>query len=173
MLDFNLTQKEDSIEEFFAKKFDSLSKYPMDNETAEIFIKLNLSKNSSYVISENEKPFIYKVMERRLSAIHTYSVDDRILLFLSYLCKSAGQAVMYCWYIQYKSSQMHKNHFTFEDFSIIFGSGFPSEDGLKKLWEMQKVNVEDVHDSDNLLDYPNAGVSILSNSKQNFSNNMN
>jgi len=173
MLDFNLTQKEDSIETFFAKKFDSLSKYPMDNETAEIYIKLLMSVNSSYVIPDDEKPFIYKVMERRLSAIHTYSVDDRILLFLSYLCKSASQSVMYCWYLQYKSREMHKTHFTFEDFSIIFGSGFPSEDGLKKLWEMQKVNVEDVHDSGNLLDYPNAGVSILSNSKQNFSNNMN
>jgi hypothetical protein len=168
MLEYNLTQKEDSIEELFAKKFDLLTKYPMDNETAEIFIKLSMSKNSSYVIPENDKPFIYKIMERRIEVIHNYTVDDRILLFLSYICKSAGQSVMYCWYLQYKSKCMNKYHFTFEDFAEIFSWGFPSEDGLRKLWSEQKINRNNNnHDSDNLLDYPRAGISILQKSINN------
>jgi hypothetical protein len=160
MLENNVIQQEDSIEELFAKKFDKLNKYPMDNETAEIFIKLRLSKNSSYVIPEDDKPFLYKVMEKRISVIHSYTVDDRVLLFLSFVSKSAGICVMYCWYLQYKSKTMNINHISFEVFSEIFAWGFPSQESLSKIWKEQKVNTQSLS-SDNLLDYPRAGKSLF------------
>jgi hypothetical protein len=160
MIEFSVTEQPNSIEELFAKKFEQLNKYPMDNETSEIFVKLILSKNSSFEIPESEKPFIYKLLEKRISVVHDYKVDDRVLLFLSWICKSAGVGVMYCWYLQYESKNRCVNEITFEIFVEIFPSGFPSEDGLGKLWDEQKVDRKD-NLSDNLLDYPNAGLSLF------------
>lgn len=160
MLDFNVTTEHTSIEEVFAKKFDELTKYPMDNETADIFIKLTLSKDIPFEIPDKQKPFIYKIIEHRIDLMHTYKVDNRVLLFLAYICKTAGVGVMYCWYLQYKSKNMNKKELTFEDFTEIFAWGFPSDDGLNKLWVAQKVERTDFDFSDNLLDYPKAGTSL-------------
>ena len=54
------------------------------------------------------------------------------------------------------------NKISFEIFAEIFGSGFPSVDGLKKTWENQKVKREGMS-SDNLLDYHRAGLSLFKN----------
>jgi hypothetical protein len=160
MIEFSVTEQPNSIEELFAKKFEQLNKYPMDNETSEIFVKLILSKNSSFEIPEGEKPFIYKLLEKRISVVHDYKVDDRVLLFLSWICKSAGVGVMYCWYLQYESKNRCVNEITFEIFVDLFASGFPSEDALQKIWDEQKVNTKG-NLSDNLLDYPKAGFSLF------------
>jgi hypothetical protein len=160
MLEFNVREQSNSIEELFAKKFKELNKYPMDNETSEIFVKLILSKKSQYKIPDGDKPFLYQLMEKRISIVHDYKVDDRVLLFLSFICKSAGDGVMYCWYLQYESMKRNVDEITFEIFAEIFGSGFPSDEGLKKLWEGQKLNNKGVS-SDNLLDYQKAGLSLF------------
>lgn len=160
MLDFNVTEQKNSIEELFAKKFEKLNKYPMDNETSEIFVKLILSKDSKYEIPENQKPFLYVLIEKRISLVHDYKIDDRVLLFLSWICKSAGVGVMYCWYLQYEAKKRGVNEITFEIFTEIFAWGFPSEDGLNKIWDEQKVISKDMG-SDNLLDYPKAGLSLF------------
>jgi hypothetical protein len=162
MIQFSVTEQPNSIEELFAKKFEKLSKYPMDNETSEIFVKLILSKNSSYEVPEEEKPFIYKLLQKRILIVHDYQVDDRILLFLSFICSSAGIGVMYCWYLQYESKKHNTEKISFELFAEIFGSGFPTENALQKLWEEQKVNKVGLF-SDNLLDYPKAGLSLFKN----------
>ena len=161
MLDFTLTEQHDSIEECFAKKFDKLTKYPMDNLTAEIFVKLLLCKDSSYCLSNEEKPFLYQILEKRISQVHSFRTDDRVLLFLCFICKSAGVGIMYCWYIQFMSKQFDLKQITFEDFANIFKDGFPSDESLQQLWDSQKVKIESLTFSDNLLDYPNAGISLI------------
>jgi hypothetical protein len=103
-------------------------------------------------------------MEKRISVNHSFEVDDRILLFLSFICKSVGECVMYIWYLQYKSkirSINRSGNFTFEDFADIFADGFPSNYGLEKLWEFQKVSPPTIENSDNLLDYTSAGKSLF------------
>ena len=105
VLDFDVTMQPNSIEELFAKKFEECPKCPMTNELSEIFIKLTLLGDTNLDIPENEKPFIYKVMESRIELLHTFKVDDKVLLFLSILCQSAGDGVMYIWYLQYQSKK--------------------------------------------------------------------
>jgi hypothetical protein len=67
---------------------------------------------------------------------------------------------MYCWYLQYEAKKRGVDEITFEIFTEIFAWGFPSEDGLSKLWDEQKVIRKDMG-SDNLLDYPKAGLSLF------------
>jgi hypothetical protein len=160
MLEFSVTEQPNSIEELFAKKFEQSTKYPMDNETSEIFVKLILSKNSQFEIPDNEKPFLYQLIEKRISVVHDYKVDDRVLLFLSWICKSAGIGVMYCWYMQYEAKKRNVELISFEVFAEIFGWGFPSDDGLHKIWDLQKVESKGLG-SDNLLDYGKAGMSLF------------
>lgn len=160
MIDFNLTEQPNSIEELFCKKFSELTKYPMNNEISEIFVRLLLTENIDYLIPEKEKPFIYQLLEKRISVLHDYKVDERVLLFLSCICESAGVGVMYCWYLQYESKMRGIDVIDFQEFSDIFGSGFPSSDGLKKIWESQKVEHKGMS-SDNLLDYQKEGFSLF------------
>lgn len=160
MLDFNVTEQDNSIEELFAKEFEKTEKYPMDDFTTEMLVKLTLSKNTSYAIPEGEKPFLYKLMEKRIEVLHDFELDERTLLFLCCICKSAGVSVMYIWYLQYKSKKRNIKEISLESFCEIFPVGFPSEDDLHRIWDNQKVLVKGMG-SDNLLDYPYAGKSLF------------
>jgi hypothetical protein len=160
MLDFNVTEQDNSIEELFAKEFEKTEKHPMDEFTTEMLVKLHLSKNTSYAIPEGEKPFLYKLMEKRIEVLHDFELDERTLLFLCCICKSAGVSVMYIWYLQYKSKKRNIKEISLESFCEIFPVGFPSEDDLHRMWDNQKVLVKGMG-SDNLLDYPYAGKSLF------------
>jgi hypothetical protein len=160
MLDISVTEQENSIEELFAKEFQKTKKYPMDDFTTEMLVKLSLSKNMSYAIPEGEKPFLYKLMEKRISVIHDFELDERTLVFLCCICKSAGVCVMYAWYLQYESQKRNMKEISLEYFCEIFPMGFPSDDDLHRLWVEQKVNSKGLG-SDNLLDYPQAGKSLF------------
>ena len=109
MLDISVTEQENSIEELFAKEFEKTKKEPMDDFVSEMLVKLILSKNMSYSIPEGEKPFLYKLMEKRISVIHDFELDERTLVFLCCICKSAGVCVMYVWYLQYESKKRNMN----------------------------------------------------------------
>lgn len=160
MLDENVKEQPNSIEELFAKEFEKTKKNPMDKDTSEILMKLIMSKNSSYQIPEKDKPFLYKLLEKRIEVLHSFEVDDRVLLFLCCICRSAGVGVMYCWYLQYQSKRKNTKEISLETFCEIFPMGFPSEDDLSRLWDAQKVKTKGMS-SDNLLDYPQAGKSLF------------
>ena len=160
MLDISVIEQPNSIEELFAKEFEKTNKQPMDDFTTEMLVKLSLSKSSPYKLPEEEKPFLYKLMEKRISVVHDFELDDRTLLFLCCICKSADVCVMYIWYLQYESKKRNMKQISFEDFCLIFPVGFPSEEDLSLLWVKQKVYTKGLG-SDNLLDYPQAGKSLF------------
>jgi hypothetical protein len=99
-------------------------------------------------------------MEKRIEVLHDFELDERTLLFLCCICKSAGVSVMYIWYLQYKSKKRNIKEISLESFCEIFPVGFPSEDDLHRMWDNQKVLVKGMG-SDNLLDYPYAGKSLF------------
>ena len=160
MLNSDVKTQPNSIEELFAKEFEKTQKNPMNEKDSEILIKLISSKNSAYQIPEEEKPFLYKLLEKRIEAVHDFEVDVRTLIFLSCICRSAGVGVMYCWYLQYQSKKRNIRHISLETFCEIFPMGFVSEDDLGRLWDGQKVHSEGMG-SDNLLDYTQAGKSLF------------
>jgi len=160
MYDIDVTEESDSIETLFVEKFEKLSKYPMDNRTSEIYIKLLLLKDTDIEIPKEEKSLLFQIIENRLSFVHNYKLDNRTIFFLSFICQSAGICFMYIWYLQYECKKRNVNEISFETFSQIFCNGFPSDEGLFKIWDSQKVKSE-VENSDNLLDYINAGKSLL------------
>jgi hypothetical protein len=130
---------------------------------SEMFAKLILSKHSTFEITEDDKPFFYKMIESRVKYNHDYELDDRTILFLTFICRTAFVAVVYCWCLQYESKKRNLKQITLEDFAEIFPNGFPSESDLVAVWLKQKVKRRSgFSDSDNLLDYYSAGLSLFS-----------
>jgi hypothetical protein len=162
MLTVKQANKENSVEELFCKRFKTLKCVPMSNDTTELLINLALSKND-ISIPENKKPFLYKVIEKRISACFTFKITDiKLLLFLCDLTQTPGMAVMYLAYLQYWAKKHNTTNINLDLFCMqIFPSGFPLEEDLHILWDYCKVKSEG--DSDNLLDYQNGYKTIQFN----------
>lgn len=186
MLRYSELEK-NSIELEFCEPFQKLRLHPMDEETTKILIQL-LFASKNVIIPEDEKPFLYKLIEKRLTA-YTYTITDtRLIFFLIVISRTPGKAVMYMTYLQYWSKKHGVKDIALDDFAKeIFPMGFPSDDDLRILWDKCKVTgkpkdltgeaEEFFYDnsfidydkerqeikggSDNLLDYRYALTSIL------------
>lgn len=153
MLEKEVLSKENSIEEIFCKEFEKLPIQEMDSELASILLQLLLGEIKE--IPEKDKPFIMKLIEKRIEVCFDYEIlDPKLLLFLSIVSETPGKAVMYLTYLQYWAN---KNNIKKIDINIfcekIFPNGFPSDKDLKGLWDSQKIHPKDHMGSDNLIDY--------------------
>jgi hypothetical protein len=103
------------------------------------------------------------LIEARLQLFQYKIEDHRLILFLSLMAQSPGNAVMYLWYLQYWSK---KNGFvysiTLENLCELFPMGFPSLDDMSKIWDSQKVHLK----PDNLVDHMEYGASLFKGSKE-------
>jgi len=159
MLDQKVIEQPNSIEEYFCKPFEAIKVEEMSKETSEILI--NLLMGNLQEIPEEEKPFIMKLIEKRIEVIFDYTItDQKLLLFLSALSETPGKAVMYMTYLQYFSKKHGIKDIDLDIFcQKAFPWGFPPEKALHELWIKQKVDVKS--GSNNLLDYGTALESIL------------
>lgn len=159
MLSKETTTEPDAIEKIFCVPFEKLEQYPMDNEIENIFLFLLMADPDKKL--NTEKPFLYKVIEKRVQYCFNYAINDaRLIMILCILAVSPGCAVMYLTYLQYYCKNKSKKTLTIEDLGNIFPRGFPCEDDLHKLWDAQKVK-PNRGGSDNLLDYATAMQSIM------------
>lgn len=159
MLQFSETKNEFAIENIVCSAIKKSKKEPINDEDSEILISLLMS-NAPLNIPEKEKPFLYKVIEKRIEFSFDFTMENKLILFLCQISKSPGNALLYLWYLQYWSNKNFKN-ITLHDFcEKIFPMGFPSEDEMNKIWLAQKVANESTG-SDNLIDYNLAGKSLF------------
>ena len=159
MLDEKVIQDQTAIEELFCKPFEKLKQHNMDNETSGLMIQLLMGNPQE--IPEKEKPFLLKLIEKRIEVVFDYVITDiKLLLFLCVLTETPGKAVMYLTYLQYWAKKNSKFEIDMDTFcQTIFPWGFPSDEDLDKLWDSQKVKTKGM--SDNLVDYPLAMQSLL------------
>lgn len=166
MLEKEITQREDAIETLFCQPFEKLPRSPMNDELGGMLLRLLFIKDAQN-IPDKEKPFLYQVIEKRIEHCFTFKItDERLLLFLSVLTESPGQAIMYLTYLQYWCKKNDIRELTLDVFcSQIFPWGFPKEDDLRTLWEATKVDRGEtlMGGSDNLLDYKTPLLSIQFN----------
>lgn len=160
MLDFSYTEKESAIEEIVYDFLKDCNLVPMTQETAETFMMIGLMP-SNVKLKTEEKPFVFRVMEKRVEYCFTFRfTDERALLALSIWAESAGVAITYLWYIQGWCFKHNVRDVDFDTIcSRIFPMGIFSEEDLCVAWSKQKVNSKNMR-SDNLLDYGKAGLSI-------------
>lgn len=153
--------KQNSIEKIFCEEFTKLKPVPLTDSQSEVLINLILDKEKINAIEIEEKPFLYQLLEKRIEKLHNYKIEVSAMIYLTSILKSPGNVVMYCWYLQYQSKIKNIKTFTIDDLVNIFPIGFPSNDELKKVWDMQKIIRPSMEYSDNLLDYKEAGKSMF------------
>jgi hypothetical protein len=160
MLDNSFKKRENAIEEVFYDFLKDCTLVEMTQETLETLLMIGMMpKNVKLKIED--KPFLFQLIEKRIEHCFTFKViDERVLLALSIWAESAGNAVMYLWYIQ---GWCFKNNIKEVDFDTlgmkIFPRGIFSQKDLKSAWDNQKVQKSGM-ESDNLIDYAMAGISI-------------
>jgi hypothetical protein len=133
----------------------------MSNEVTELYMLIGLMPKDTKLSTE-EKPFVFQVMEKRVEHCFTFRfIDERALLALSIWVESAGVSIIYLWYIQAWCFKNNVREVDFETLGMrIFLRGIFSKEDLKSVWDNQKLKTNSMSESDNLIDYNVAGLSI-------------
>jgi hypothetical protein len=147
---------------------------PMSEEETMIMLNIMMSKEPEFSTDVNEldntsevykhfKPLIggfqMQIFLKRLEHLAGLRISLGAFLLISQHLNSAGDAVMYAYYMSRKLSKNSLVGFD-EVTKALFPWGYFSEEQLKKIWDAQKVRPEDGLDEckcygapDNLLDY--------------------
>ena len=165
---YEKTKEENAVEELFCKEFEKLQNHPMSDENSEILIKLIIlnqtgTKEKFDQMEKESKQFNQiLILDDRLKMLG-YKSDLFSKVFLSLFMETPGKIVMYAHYMAYKMKKHGLKELTIDNLcETIFPLGFPSDEDLHILWNKQKVHKEKSTDvgTDNLLDYPEANLSI-------------
>jgi hypothetical protein len=160
MLDSSYKNRENAIEEVVYDFLKDCELVPMTEETTGTFLMIGMMPKN-VKLKTKEKPFVFQVMEKRVEHCFTFKfTDERALLAISIWAESAGVAITYLWYIQAWCFKNNVREVDFETLGLkIFPMGIFSEKDLKSVWDNQKVE-KIFMESDNLIDYAVAGLSI-------------
>jgi hypothetical protein len=160
MLDNSYTNRENAIEEVVYDFLKDCTRVEMTQETTETFLMIGMMPKNAK-LKQEDKPFLFQLMDKRIEHCFTFKVtDERVLLALSMWAESAGNAVLYLWYIQGWCFKNNVREVDFETLGMkIFPFGTFSHKDLKSVWDNQKVQKKGM-ESDNLIDYAVAGLSI-------------
>ena len=148
-----------AIENVVCIPFKKLMRFPMDDETTRTFIQIMMLP-IEFSIPQKEKPFLYQVIEKRIDGCFTFKITDaRLILLITIISETPGSAILYLWYLQYWCKKNQVEILSLNDFcEKIFPMGFPSKDDLHKIWDDQKVTID--NKSLNLVDINDAGLSV-------------
>jgi len=160
MLDSSYITKENAIEEVIYDFLKYCEPVPMSDDATRAYLMIGMMPKD-VKLPDEEKPFIFKIIEKRLEHHFTFKItDQRATLAISVWARSAGTAILYLWYIQAWCFKNNVKEIDFETLGMqIFPLGIFSEKDLKSVWDNQKVQKKGM-ESDNLIDYGVAGLSI-------------
>jgi len=160
MLDNSYTSRENAIEEVVYDFLKDCELVPMSEDDAKTFLMIGMMPKDVNLPIE-DKPFVFQIIEKRVEHCFTFKItDQRATLAISMWAKSAGTVILYLWYIQAWCFENNVKEIDFETLGMrIFPLGIFSEKDLKSVWDNQKVQKKGM-ESDNLVDYAVAGLSI-------------
>lgn len=119
----------------------------MSDEVTKLFVGACIQEHNHVSMSELTSTIsMCKIIQSRAEYIGL-TVNDHVALFLSCLCSSPGNAVMFVYSIK---GLTDATVVTLEVLAEIFPVGFPHEDVWSNLWDAQKRN------GSNLLDFISA-----------------
>ena len=163
-------KREDNSIELWATEAEKLfaNNYkPMDDELVPAFLACFMQEKKMEEDAElktkleEKKLGLSSVFYNRVKYCQSYNVTSAVCLFVGMASKSFGEITIYTNYLQYKA---YKEGVKLVDMNFIstkvFPWGFPTDEVLHKVWDMQKVKREEQFESDNLLDYAKCQKSI-------------
>jgi len=125
-------------------QFDKCKNEPMTDGLSNVFIKLTmLEMENGGIPPELKTQFLYNVIEKRAEYIGL-KLNEYVKAFLTCLVNTPGGAVMYLYYL--KSKIKSEVNISLLEISMVFPMGFLSDLESHELWDLQKV------EGNNLLD---------------------
>lgn len=160
MLDNSYTNRENGIEEVVYDFLKDCELVEMSKDITQMYIEIGMMPKDM-ILKKEHKPHVFQIIEKILPYSFTFKItDERVLLVITLLSESAGNALLYLWYIQAWCFKNNIKEVDFETFGLnIFPTGIFSDKDLKSVWGNQKVQKTGM-ESDNLIDYAVAGLSI-------------
>jgi hypothetical protein len=158
--------KETTIQEVVCEEMDQLLLKRLTSDEMMLLMKIKMAfQKDENDVPEDAKSGVFKIMESRIKKHFSYTITGQALLFLSLHINTPGQAILYCWYLQYKCKKLLINEVTLDTLCLeIFKMGVFSQDSLQHIWVSQKIERpkdSGFEFSDNLLDHKNAGLSLF------------
>lgn len=164
-----------AVERLFCVEMEKLRCHPMDEDHSKMLITLLFASRSPMkpemeaIVKEiEEKSLAFKIIKSRLLGLG-YEPDVTLLMFMSTMVDNPGSAVMYAHYLAYKGKKHSVRKIDIQFMcERVFPIGFPTDEDMSKVWDMQKVSKaeKEVQEFlgagiDNLLDRAIANRSIL------------
>lgn len=130
----------------WTEEFISKANTPMDKDTSYLFMQMLMSENNeNFTVEPVKNEFMYQMIEKRAEYIGL-ELSNPAKVFLMFLTRSPGTAVMYLYAIRSKVNKANM-----QDLTNIFPMGYLSEAELETMWDKQKGYNCDVK-ADNCLD---------------------
>lgn len=144
------------IEQLIEEHLKDAQRVPMNEQVTRFAVQLVFVDMSGEKLS-SEKPFLMKLIEKRVEVCFTYTISECAALLLAMVAGYPGAAVIYCWYLQYWCKKNNVKDVTLTRLmDEIFPFGFFSEEDLRRVWEAQKIAAS----PDNMLDHAKYGESL-------------
>lgn len=166
----------DNFVEEWSKEFDKSQKEQLSKEDAKLLInivfkekELNKDKELLDVLEDKTNNTLCTVIWRRFKNYPMLSVSPSVVLFLGGVAKNFGICTMMVAIViakaaQYRTKNINMNFLCKE----VIPMGLPTEREFEKLWELQKIDPEEIQSqefhgfmSDNLLDYNSSYKSVI------------
>lgn len=130
----------------WATKFFKQPVESMSEDLDGIFFRMMMVDGEPVDIPQIKEEFLFKVIDSRAKYLGL-DMTDSAKIFLMFLCQSPGNVVMYLCALRTKAQKV--------DMSVLtnyFPMGFPNEESMGRLWDLQKGYVND-EKVDNCLDH--------------------
>lgn len=152
----------EAVELYFCKPLSEYKPTPLSEDQSKIMIVICMLTEGE--IEEFEQDFIkcyffYPAIQKRLEGMFTYKMDTKAKLLLCSWCNSFGDIAMYLTLLQYLCKKRNVRELNLDTLTLMFPSGIPSVDYMRKIWDGQKVERGDFY-SDNIIDCLTAMKSI-------------
>lgn len=128
--------------------FESQKQKPMEADIGELLLACVTGEKESIPMPDEFKTeYLFSLVTKRANMIGL-KISDPLCLFLSFLCSTPADAVMYLYALRARTEEA-----SIHSLCEMFPDGFPSEESMQAVWDLQKIS------KGNLLDY--IGMSII------------
>lgn len=167
--------KDNFVEEWL-KEFDKSQKEQLPIEDAKLLLnlifkeeELNKDKELLDVLEGKTNNILCTVIWRRFKNYPMLNVSPSVALFLGGVAKDFGICTMMVAIVIAKAAQHRTKNINMNFLCRkVIPMGFPTEGEFEKLWELQKIDPEEIQSqefhgfmSDNLLDYKYSYKSVI------------
>lgn len=120
---------------------------PMTEDETGMLVQCMMMENQNFTKGQDkeidtglESSMGYKIFDKRLE-VAGIEVTLPLAMFLVSLCDSPGNVVMWAYTVNViRVARNIEGPVTVSDFAEAFPMGIPTDEGLQKAWEEQKVN---------------------------------